>query len=156
MTYPQHGDASGPDSGSGFTDYTAQSPYMSPSSGQPDSGQMPYAESTYGQQGFRQDVYGAMASPSGLSTTDPQTGPPSNIGWAVASILFFWPLSFVAMTRALQVYPLWAAGRHAEAEAASATAKKLGLISIAVVAVLIVLYFVFIFVMVGVAATAGY
>lgn len=156
MTYPQHGDSQGSDPGSGYTEYTAQSPYMSPSSGQADPGQSNYTGSTYGQPTFRQDVYAAMASPSGVSTTDPQTGPPSNIGWAVASILFFWPLSFVAMTRAMQVYPLWAAGRHAEAEEASATAKKLGMISLAVVALLIVLYVVFIFIMVGVAATAGY
>ena len=67
--------------------------------------------------------------------------------------MFFWPLSFIAMTRALEVYPLWAAGRHAEAEAASATAKRLGMISLAIVAVLIVLYVVFIFAMVGLASS---
>ena len=77
------------------------------------------------------------------------------MGWAVASILFFWPLSFIAMTRALEVYPLWAAGRYAEAEAASATAKRLGMISLAIVAVLIILYLIFIFAMVGL-ASSGY
>ena len=73
----------------------------------------------------------------------------------MASILFFWPLSFVAMTRALDVYPLWAAGRHAEAEAASASAKKLGVISLLIVAVLVVLYFVFMIAVVGL-ASSGY
>ncbi|MBB1015995.1 CD225/dispanin family protein, partial [Dietzia schimae] len=102
--------------------------------------------------------YGAQtpsfAGAGGYGTTsEARPGPPSNVGWAVASILFFWPLSFVAMTRALDVYPLWAAGRHAEAEAASATAKKLGILSLAIVAVLIVLYFIFIFAMVGLASS---
>lgn len=84
-----------------------------------------------------------------------QSCPPSNVGWAVAAIICFWPLSFVAMTRALDVYPLWAQGRHAEAQAASATAKKLGQISLWIVLGLIVLYIAFLVVMVGVAAS-GY
>lgn len=141
MTYPPQGDGSGTDSTSGYTDYAAQGGYN--------------AQSAYGQQGYGHTGFSAQSSSFG-NLGDAQTGPPSNIGWGVASILFFWPLAFVAMTRSLQVYPLWAAGRHAEAEAASATAKKLGVISLAVFAVLIVLYFVFIFAMVGVAATAGY
>src|SRR5699024_6431174 len=87
-------------------------------------------------------------------TTAPPPAPPgpaSTVGWAVAAIVCFWPLAFVAMTRAIDVYPLWAAGRHAEAEAASATAKKLGVISLVIAAVVIVLYFVFVFAMVGLA-----
>ena len=154
MTYPTQGDGSTADSASGYTDYSSQSPYGAAASegayGQPNYGQPGYGQAGYGQTGF------STASSSPASTTDPQLGPPSNIGWAVASILFFWPLSFVAMTRAMQVYPLWQAGRHSEAEAASATAKKLGVISLVLVAVLIVLYVVFIFSMVAVAASAGY
>lgn len=139
MTYPQSDPSnqgfSGGEFGSGYTDHSAQSGYTGGGYGaQPGyPGQSVYAQ-----------------NPSA------RPGPPSNVGWAVASILFFWPLSFVAMTRAMDVYPLWAAGRHAEAEAASATAKKLGMISIAIVAVLIVLYLVFIFVMVALAASTGY
>lgn len=154
MTYPTQGDGSTADSASGYTDYSSQSPYGSAASegayGQPNYGQPAYGQAGYGQTGF------STASSSPASTTDPQLGPPSNIGWAVASILFFWPLSFVAMTRAMQVYPLWQAGRHSEAEAASATAKKLGVISLVLVAVLIVLYVVFIFSMVAVADSAEY
>lgn len=155
MTYPPQGDGSGNASQSGYPDYSSQSPY-----GSAVSGESAYGQSTYGQQGYGQSAYGETgfsaqsASPAG--TTDPQLGPPSNIGWAVASILFFWPLSFVAMTRAMQVYPLWQAGRHTEAEAASATAKKFGVISLVVAAVLWALYFVFIFFMVAVAASTGY
>lgn len=109
----------------------------------------------YGQTGYTAPAPAYAPAGGYGAAAGGHVGPPSNVGWAVASILFFWPLSFVAMTRALQVYPLWAAGRHAEAEAASATAKKLGMISIAIVAVLIVLYFVFIVAVVGLAST-GY
>src|SRR5690606_6508143 len=109
---------------SGYTDYSSQAGYGAQSA-QPGYGaQFPYAsgQSTYGQTNY------SAQSPSYVNTGAAQTGPPSNIGWAVASILFFWPLSFIAMTRSMQVYPLWAAGRYAEAEAASASAKKLGII----------------------------
>lgn len=146
MTYPPQGEGAGADSTPGYTGYTAQGGY---------NAQSAYGQGSYGQSGYGQTDFTAQSS-SYANMGAAQTGPPSNVGWAVASILFFWPLSFVAMTRAMQVYPLWAAGRHAEAEAASATAKKLGMISLALVALLIVLYLVFIFVMVGVAATAGY
>ncbi|MGX1767711.1 CD225/dispanin family protein [Dietzia sp. NPDC055343] len=154
MTYPPQGDNSGQDNG--YTDYSSQTGYNAQSAyGQGAPGQSGYGQSGFGQPGYAQADYAAQ-NPSFGSAGATQIGPPSNVGWAVASILFFWPLSFVAMTRALQVYPLWAAGRHAEAEAASATVKKLGMISLALVVLLIVLYVVFIFVLVGAAATAGY
>ena len=146
MTYPPQGNGSGDGSTPGYTDYSAQPGYGS---------QSPYGSGASGHGGYGQTGFSAQSSPL-AGTSDPQIGPPSNVGWAVASILFFWPLAFVAMTRAMQVYPLWQAGRHAEAEASSATAKKLGAISLAVFGALILLYFVFIFVMVGVAASAGY
>lgn len=97
--------------------------------------------------------YPAQDYPAQAGNGFARPGPPSNVGWAVASILCFWPLSFIAMTRALDVYPLWAAGRHAEAEAASASAKKLGIISLAIVAVFVVLYLVFVVAMVGLASS---
>lgn len=154
MTYPPQGDNSG--QGNGYTDYSSQSGYNAQSAyGQGAPGQSGYGQSGFGQPGYAQADYAAQ-DPSFAHAGAAQIGPPSNVGWAVASILFFWPLSFVAMTRALQVYPLWAAGRHVEAEAASATAKKLGMISLALVALLIVLYVVFLFILVGAAATAGY
>ena len=165
MTNPTQGDGSGADSAAGYTDYSAQSPYGAAAGGGATYGQADYGQGAYGQPGYGQPGYGqpgygqtdySAQSTSPGNSYDPQLGPPSNIGWAVASILFFWPLSFVAMTRAMQVYPLWQAGRHAEAEAASATAKKLGTISLVLIAALFVLYFVFILIMVSVAASAGY
>lgn len=141
MTYPPQGDPSSRDSTSGYTDYSAQSGYS--------------AQSDYAGQG----TYGAQSAHPGQSNyADPgsaRPGPPSNVGWAVASILFFWPLAFTAMTRALDVYPLWAAGRYAEAEAASASARKLGMVSLGVMVGLFIVYFVLMIVMVSL-ASSGY
>lgn len=133
MTYPPQGDESGQGSyGQGSYGHSAQGAY----------GQDSYGQGAYAPGSYAQSSYGQSAAPS----------PPSNVGWAVAAIIFFWPLAFVGMTRALEVYPLWAAGRYSEAEAASATAKRMGVISLAIWAVLIVLYIVFIIAMVGMAA----
>ncbi|MBM9839640.1 CD225/dispanin family protein [Rhodococcus hoagii] len=70
----------------------------------------------------------------------PQSQPPkSNVGWAVAAVVFFWPLAFAAFNHATSVYPLWASGDHAGAQHAAERAKRLGVISLAVWAVLCVL-----------------
>ncbi|MGW6695081.1 CD225/dispanin family protein [Rhodococcus sp. NPDC054953] len=56
--------------------------------------------------------------------------PDSNAGWAVAALLFFWPLSFAAFNHSSRVYPLWAMGDYASAKYASDRAKSLGKISL--------------------------
>jgi len=71
--------------------------------------------------------------------------PKSNIGWAVAALIFFWPLAFSAFTHATNVYPLWAAGDHTGAQHAAERAKKLGMVSLiawAVSCVLLVVFYV--------------
>jgi hypothetical protein len=72
--------------------------------------------------------------PSEEPTTAPQPitpAPPSpNAGWAVASLLFFWPLSFSAFSHALNVYPLWASGNFAGAQYASDRVRRLGQLSL--------------------------
>lgn len=78
--------------------------------------------------------YGAPAQPQPQSQS-----PKSNVGWAVAAVVFFWPLAFAAFNHAMSVYPLWAAGDHAGAQHAAERAKRLGVISLAVWAVLSVL-----------------
>ncbi|MDH6284651.1 CD225/dispanin family protein [Prescottella agglutinans] len=80
--------------------------------------------------------YGAPAQP---------LPPKSNIGWAVASLIFFWPLAFSAFTHATNVYPLWAAGDHAGAQHAAQRAKRLGMISLllwVLMGVLLVIFYV--------------
>jgi hypothetical protein len=56
--------------------------------------------------------------------------PPHHAGWAVAALLFFWPLSFSAFSHAFNVYPLWAAGDFAGAQYASERVRRLGQLSL--------------------------
>jgi hypothetical protein len=58
------------------------------------------------------------------------TPPPVHAGWAVASLLFFWPLAFSAFTHAFNVYPLWASGDVAAARQASDRVRRLGQLSL--------------------------
>jgi len=77
----------------------------------------------------------------------PPPPPPSNVGWAVAAVLFFWPLAFSAFTHSSNVYPRWAMGDFQGAQYASDRAKKLGQIAlwvwVAFFVVLIAFYVVF-------------
>ncbi len=71
--------------------------------------------------------------PTGPMTAPPPPAPqapPANAGWAVASLLFFWPLSFSAFTHAFNVYPLWASGNVAGAQYASDRVRRLGQLSL--------------------------
>ena len=69
--------------------------------------------------------------PAPASTYLPQEPPPPvHAGWAVASLLFFWPLAFSAFTHAFNVYPLWARGDVVAARAASDRVRRLGQISL--------------------------
>ena len=79
--------------------------------------------------------------------------PPHNVGWAVAAVLFFWPLAFSAFTHAFNVYPLWAQGDFVGAKAASDRVRRLGVLSLwlcgGLLLVLGILYAVFIIVMIS-------
>ena len=80
------------------------------------------------------------APPQGASTHSSQeTPPPVHAGWAVTSLLFFWPLSFSAFTHAFNVYPLWARGDVAGAQAASDRVRRLGQISLWLAGILLLL-----------------
>ena len=79
--------------------------------------------------------------------------PPSHVGWAVASALFFWPLAFSAFTHAFNVYPLWAAGDSEGSLYASDRVRRLGQLSLwiagALVVVLVVVYAVVVIVLIA-------
>lgn len=64
--------------------------------------------------------------------TTPHTPPPppSNVGWAVAAMMFFWPLAFFAFSDALKVFPRWCSGDLDGARAASSRARMLGIIAL--------------------------
>lgn len=65
--------------------------------------------------------------------------PPSNAGWAVVSLLFFWPLAFTAFTHAFNVFPLWASGDAPAARDASDRVRRLGQISLWIAGAVLVL-----------------
>jgi Interferon-induced transmembrane protein len=79
--------------------------------------------------------------------------PPHNVGWAVAAVLFFWPLSFSAFSHALNVYPLWASGNYTGAQYASDRVRRLGQLSLWIAGGLLllfaVLYAIFILVLIS-------
>ncbi|MBP1160142.1 hypothetical protein ABIC28_002382 [Rhodococcus sp. PvR044] len=56
--------------------------------------------------------------------------PPSNAGWAVAAVVFFWPLAFAAFNHSSSVYPRWALGDYQGAQYASDRTKQLGQIAL--------------------------
>ncbi|GAA1457215.1 CD225/dispanin family protein [Williamsia maris] len=60
----------------------------------------------------------------------PREAPKANGGWAVAALLFFWPLAFVAFSKALSVPTLLALGRVQEAQEASDSVVRLGKIAL--------------------------
>jgi interferon-induced transmembrane protein len=70
------------------------------------------------------------AQPQTTGTPPSHEPPPVHAGWAVASVLFFWPLAFSAFTHAFNVYPLWARGDVAGAVAASDRVRRLGQLSL--------------------------
>lgn len=69
-----------------------------------------------------------------------QAAPPkTNGGWAIATVIFFWPLAFVAFSRALSVPMLWSTGQHDAARDASNSVARLGKISLIIGILLVVL-----------------
>lgn len=127
-------------------------------------GAQPYGAPAYGSQSYGGQAYGGQAYGSqpydGRGYPAPTPGghipqvPPTNAGWAVASMIFFWPLAFVAFTASSNVVRLSMMGDHAGAQAASDQAKRLGKISLIIVAVLLVLYIVGIIVLIAAAASS--
>lgn len=116
----------------------------------------------YGQQAsygaYPQQPAGYPAQPVG----GPQAGPPppSNAGWAVVTILFFWPLAFSAFSRLHEIYPRWAMGDFQGAQEASDRVKLFGKIALGIFicffVLFVVLYGVLIAAMISTAGSSGY
>ncbi|WP_078328412.1 CD225/dispanin family protein [Mycobacteroides salmoniphilum] len=66
--------------------------------------------------------------------------PPTNVGWAVAAVVFFWPLAFSAFTNALNVTQYWLTGQFDRAQESSDRAKLLGKIALLTGLVLLFLF----------------
>jgi Interferon-induced transmembrane protein len=115
------------------TDSTSNRGYgANPSYGQYPSG--PSQQYSGGYPAAQQPSYAAGAPVAGP--------PPSNAGWAVACVLFFWPLAFTAFTHLHNVYPRWAMGDHQGAQEASDRVKSLGKIALWIFIGFMVFFFV--------------
>lgn len=122
--------------------YPAAEPYQG---GEQQSGPYPGGDQ---QSGYPQQWSGAAPAQVPLP-------PPSNVGWAVAAIVFFWPLAFSAFTHALNVQPAWAVGDYARALYSAERARKLGLLSIGIWVALFALFIVFYIVVFAVAISGS-
>ena len=85
------------------------------------------------------DLNAASVQRPSLQENPSTSCPPSNMGWAAAALLFFWPLAFAAFSNAGSVATLWLSGDRVGAQHASDQAKKLGKYSLIAFAVLFVL-----------------
>jgi hypothetical protein len=103
----------------------------------PQYGQYGAAPGQYGEQPAyaTQQAYPQYAAPAGP--------PPSNAGWAVASILFFWPVAFSAFNHLHSIYPRWAMGDLQGAQEASDRVKSLGKIALGIAVGLWALFVIF-------------
>ncbi|MFD4367987.1 CD225/dispanin family protein [Rhodococcus sp. NPDC058521] len=108
-----------------------------------------HAQPAYPHEGYPQQ--GFPPAPVGSPSAPPL--PPSNAGWAVAAVLFFWPLAFSAFNHVHDVYPKWAMGDYQGAQYASDRAKQLGKIAlwvwVGLMILFVVVYVIFIVAMIA-------
>lgn len=86
----------------------------------------------------QRDMFGLADQPL-VSDSKDASPPASNAGWAVVSLLCFWPLAFSAFTHAFNVFPLWASGNTEGARYASDRVRRLGQLSLWIAGALLVL-----------------
>ena len=102
-----------------------------------------------------QGAPGYSGAPSYPQQYGPPPLPPTNMGWAAAALLFFWPLSFSAFTHASNVFPKWSIGDYQGAQYASDRAKQLGKWSLFLAIGLFVVFVVLYAVVIAVALSVG-
>ncbi|MDH6283537.1 CD225/dispanin family protein [Prescottella agglutinans] len=125
---------------------------------EPTFNQPPTGEPFGGQPGYPQQPYpSAPQYPTGPAPA--QYGgqppvPPSNAGWAVASIIFFWPLAFATFNHLHSILPRWATGDYQGAQYASERVATLGKIALGIGIGLFVLSIISWFIMVAAFASA--
>lgn len=112
-----------------------------------------YGSPAYPQQPYPSAPQYPSAPVPGQYGGQPQP-PASNAGWAVASIIFFWPLAFAAFNHLHSIFPKWSMGDYQGAQYASERVKTLGKIALGVGVGLIVLSFLMSFVMFAAFAAA--
>lgn len=94
--------------------------------------------------------------PGGQPGWNAGTGqPPSNLGWAIVAVIFFWPLAIAAFINYAKIDSLWYRGDVQGARAASDATKRYGIIALCVGIGLIVLWLVFAIAVVGTTASTS-
>ena len=106
-----------------------------------------YGSPAYPQQPYPSAPQYPSAPAPGQYGGQPQP-PASNAGWAVATIIFFWPLAFAAFNHLHSIFPKWSMGDYQGAQYASERVKTLGKISLGIFVGLVVLYILFIIILV--------
>lgn len=94
-------------------------------------------------------------APSGPAPLGVPAPPPSNAGWAVAAVIFFWPLAFAAFNHSSSVFPKWATGDYAGAQYSSNRARELGRISLFVFVGLFAVFIAFYVILIVVAISSA-
>lgn len=115
---------------------------MSETPSYPESAPQPGGAGAYGYQPYATQQPQYPGQYGGSVPAGPPPPPPSNAGWAVAAIIFFWPLAFAAFNHVHDVYPKWARGDYQGAQYASDRAKALGKIALWIWAGLFLLFIV--------------
>lgn len=82
--------------------------------------------------------------------------PPTNAGWAVAAVIFFWPVAFSAFNHSSNVYPRWAMGDFQGAQYASDRAKKLGQIALWIWVAFVLVFVLFYVLMFALLVNSGW
>lgn len=114
---------------------------------------------SFGQAGYQQAA--SFPNPEQQQPAYPQQPygppplPPTNAGWAVAALVFFWPLAFSAFNHSSSVFPRWSLGDYQGAHYASERTKQLGKYSLYIFGALFALFILFYVVIIAVAVSAG-
>lgn len=136
--------------------YQQYQPYTSGSQSAVDV--KPYAQQASSQYGYAPAPSAGAHAPGAIVSASGVPLPPRNAGWAVAALMFFWPVAFAAFNHVNDVYPKWAAGDYQGAQYASDRAKSLGKIALWIFIigrVLLIAFYVFIFIALIAAGSAA-
>lgn len=123
--------------------------YPPPGYPPPDYGAPGYPPPGYGPPAYQVPGYG----PSGYPPPGvPAYPPPTNLGWAIAALIVFWPLGIPAIINATRVESQWLRGERDRALRSSADARRFGIAAVVVGAALFLLGVLF---FIAVASTVG-
>jgi hypothetical protein len=126
--------------------YDQSGGYQQPAQGYPTQGSS--------MQGFPAPGYDQQPSYPQQSYGPPPL-PPTNAGWAVAAVIFFWPLAFAAFNHSSSVFPRWSLGDYQGAQYASDRTKQLGKYALWIFVAFFAIFIVFYIVIIAVAVSVG-